>query len=276
MNHKVSVIIPTYNEEEHISNCLDSLLIQTYKDYEVIVVDDGSTDSTLSQIETKKVKLYQQNHKGAGAARNLGAKNSNGDILVFIDADMIATQDFLKDLVQPIIQGKSKGTFTKNEVVLNYENTWAKLYNWEYVKEKSKYRIPSHHPDKSNVLRAILKTEFNRVGGYNEVGYGEDWTLSNKLGYMATSTQALVLHKNPRNASQVFNQASWIATRNYKAGELGRFIALIRASLPVSLTVGLLNAIKYRHFFYPIFKLVFDFGIFYGIIKFWSTKKYAQ
>lgn len=273
---KISVIIPTYNEEENIGECLDSLSTQTYKDYEVIVIDDGSTDKTLSIINSKKVKVYSQEHLGAGSARNLGSKHAKGEILVFVDADMIVSQNYIEEISIPIINYSSKGTFTTNEVVLNYDNIWAKLYNWEYVKEKTKFRIPSNHPKTAKVFRAILKSEFDRVGGYDEVGYGEDWTLSKKLGYNATPTQALVLHKNPSSLGQVFHQSSWVATRTFKLGGLGRAIALIRASLPISLIFSIIGSIKYQNPFYSIFKLVFDLGLFYGIIKYWVTGSYAQ
>jgi len=273
---KISVIIPTYNEENHISECLDSLSTQTYQDYEVIVVDDGSTDKTVSIIKSKRIKVLSQEHLGAGSARNLGSKNAKGEILVFIDADMIVSQNYLEQISKPIIEGNSKGTFTINEVVLNYHNIWAKLYNWEYIKEKTKLRIPSDHPNTAKVFRAILKSEFDRVGGYDEVGYGEDWTLSKKLKFNATSTSALVLHKNPSSLCQVFHQSSWIATRPYKMGGLGRIIALVRASFPFSIVFGIIGLVKYQNLFYPIFKIIYDAGLFYGIIKYWVTGKYAQ
>ena len=273
---KISVIIPTYNEANHIEECLGSLSTQTYKDYEVIVIDDGSTDKTLSIIKSKKVKAYSQTHLGAGSARNLGSKHAQGEILVFVDADMIVSQNYLEEISKPIINKESKGTFTTNEVVLNYDNIWAKLYNWEYIKEKTKFRIPSNHPQTAKVFRTILKSEFDRVGGYDEVGYGEDWTLSKKLGYNATPTSALVLHKNPSNLGQVFHQSSWVATRTFKLGEFGKVIALIRASLPISFIFAIIGSIRYQNLLYPIFKLVFDFGLFYGIIKYWITGSYAQ
>jgi len=75
---KISVIIPTYNEEDVINDCLESLARQSYKDMEVVVVDDGSVDKTLAEIRDAKyeIRVFKQKHKGAGAARNLGVRHS--------------------------------------------------------------------------------------------------------------------------------------------------------------------------------------------------------
>ena len=89
---KVTVIIPTYNEEKVIEACLESLSKQTLKDAEIIVVDDGSTDETINILQkvrkSRGVKIFKQKHKGPGAARNLGVRRAKGEVLVFVDADM--------------------------------------------------------------------------------------------------------------------------------------------------------------------------------------------
>jgi len=125
----ISIIIPTYNERQNLEACLESLGLQTYGDFEVIVVDDGSTDNTwklLSEIRNSKfeIRKFHAEHGGAGAARNLGASKAKGKILVFVDADMTFDKNFIKDLVKPIVEGKTIGTFSKNEMVKNRNNIW--------------------------------------------------------------------------------------------------------------------------------------------------------
>ncbi len=88
----ISVIIPAYNQAANIGACLDSLLTQTYQDFEVIIVNDGSTDNTLGVLqkyETRfsKFLLISQENKGAPAARNRGFKESKGEYVLFCDAD---------------------------------------------------------------------------------------------------------------------------------------------------------------------------------------------
>ena len=86
----VSVIIPLYNKGKYISRALESVFNQTYTDYEVIVVDDGSTDDgceVVRRFSDKRLRLIQQTNKGPGAARNTGLRESCGKLLAFLDAD---------------------------------------------------------------------------------------------------------------------------------------------------------------------------------------------
>lgn len=268
---KVSVIIPTYNEANVIMDCLKSLDKQSLKDFEVIVIDDGSTDLTLSQISNLQFTIYNlqiltQNHKGPGAARNLGANSAAGEILVFVDADMTFEKNFLKNLIKPILLNKTKGTFSKDENVSNWNNIWSRCWNinegWE-----SNRRHKKNYPDLQPVFRAILKSEFDKVGGFDPGGYDDDWTLYKKLGYLATTApNAIFFHKNPDTLADIFKHAKWVGKRNYKMGKLGYIIALVRASLPVSILVGIWKSVINFNLYFFIFKIVYDFGIFIGIV----------
>lgn len=271
---KISIIIPTYNEEDVILDCLETLMKQSYKDFEVIVVDDGSTDKTLSEIKVKNEELIilKQEHKGPGAGRNLGVNHAKGDILVFVDSDMTFDKNFLKMLVKPILAGKSKGTFSKDEYVSNWNNIWSKCWNknegW-----MDKKRHPKNYPDKQKVFRAILKSEFDKVDGFTAGGYNDDWSLSEKLGYEATlAEKAIFYHKNPSTLKEIYNHAKWVGKRRYKLGALGYTVALVRVSVPVSFLVGFIKSLLILNFYFLIFKLVYDFGVFMGILNYIFTK----
>lgn len=269
---KISVIIPTYNEKEVLEDCIESLGAQTYKDFEIVVVDDGSTDGTADILRNLKVTLpgfqfFEQKHEGPGAARNLGAKHAKGEILVFVDADMIFDKNFLSKLVEPIEKGVSKGTWSREENVSNWDNIWSRCWNINEGWEKGK-RHPKNYPDHQPVFRAILKSEFDKVGGFTPGGYNDDWSLSKKLGYEAVNAPgAIFYHKNPSTLSEVFNHAKWIGKREYKLGYLGDLGALVRASLPVSFLVGIYKSITSGNLDFFIFKIVYDFGVFIGILK---------
>lgn len=271
---RVSIIIPTYNEEKVIGKCLTSLSEQSYKDIEVIVVDDGSTDDTRKVLKTIHYSLFtvyllRQKHLGPGEARNLGAKQASGEILVFADADMTFARDFIEELVAPIINGTSKGTFSKNEYVSNPDNVWSVCWGINEGWERGK-RHSSNYPNVQKVFRAILKGEFDRVGGFSSGGYyTDDWSLSEKLGYKATVVDgAKFYHKNPETLGEVFNQSKWAAKRKYKLGWLGTLVALVRASLPGSLVVGVIKALRHGQPSFFIFKIVYDAGAFVGILEY--------
>ena len=93
---KVSVIIPVYNVEKYLRECLDSVVNQTLKDIQIILIDDGSTDSSLGICKEyaqkdNRIKIIEQKNQGAGAARNRGMSEAKGDYLYFLDSD-----DFLE------------------------------------------------------------------------------------------------------------------------------------------------------------------------------------
>ena len=100
----VSIIIPAYNVDKYLEECVRSLLYQTYTNYEVIIIDDGSTDNTYDigkrlTIESAKVKLFHQENQGVSIARNIGMQKANGEFVVFVDADDIAAPQYIETLV---------------------------------------------------------------------------------------------------------------------------------------------------------------------------------
>lgn len=288
---RVSVIIPTYNEESVIVACLNSLSKQTHQDLEIIVVDDGSTDGTKSKIKNKtskmssttykklklhikNLKILEQSHRGPGSARNLGAKHAKGGILVFVDSDMTFEPDFIEKLVEPILRGETRGTFSKEEYVANEDNVWSQCWGINEGWEEGR-RHPKNYPDTQKVFRAILRSEFEKAGGFSiDTGYTDDWTLSEKLEYKAIAAPgAKFYHKNPETLSEVFLQARWIGGRRYKLGKVGALIALIRVSLPISMVVGVVKTVINTKLQFIPFKLVYDLGVFIGILEYTFSGK---
>ena len=88
---KIDVIIPTYNREASVKRAIDSVLNQSYKNFFLIIVDDGSTDQTKSLLENYKdhpqIKILNQENRGVSAARNFGISNSNSEWIAFLDSD---------------------------------------------------------------------------------------------------------------------------------------------------------------------------------------------
>ena len=280
---KVSIIIPVYNEEKVIGNCLKSLAKQSYKLLEVIVVDDGSTDKTIEIIKNRQsltlnCHLFKQKHHGPGSARNLGANKARGEILVFVDADMTFGTNFIQDLIKPILTMKTIGTFSKNEIVSNPNNIWSICWNINKNLPRDRM-IPQNYPDKAPVFRAILKSEFEKAGGFDENGeYTDDWSLSRKLAKKSTLTPgAIYYHSNPDNLLEIWQQARWIGKNEFISGDLPRKVkSLFFYSLPISFIVGSFKSVINFNFNFLVFKIVYDFGVFVSVINTYISESKAK
>ena len=108
----VSVIVPVYNVAPYLREALDSVVNQSYKDLEIIIVDDGSTDESASICEDyassdPRIKLIHQSNKGLSGARNTGLKNSTGEFVAFIDSDDSVSPLFIETLVNAMISSSA-------------------------------------------------------------------------------------------------------------------------------------------------------------------------
>jgi len=274
----VSIIIPVFNESRYFQACLESLHQQTYSPLETIVIDDGSTDNSPQIAQSfPKIKFHSQSHQGPGAARNLGAKKSTGQILVFIDADMTFPPDFITHLTQPIRSKKVIGTFTNHELVANTHNPFA--IAWNLVRHLPADRmLPPHHPDTQPVFRAITQKAFRQAGGFDtNRGYDDDWSLSQRLGILAQNTpKAIIYHHNPDSLKEIFIQSKWVAKRQYKFGILGKIITLIRSSLPASIFKACYLTFTTGNYHTIPVQFVFDLGITSGLLESIFTSKTSK
>ncbi|MBQ9042212.1 MAG: glycosyltransferase family 2 protein [Eggerthellaceae bacterium] len=108
----ISIIVPTYNVAPYLADCLESILIQTFEDFELIIVDDGSTDTTRLIIEEfaaidNRIIYYYQKKAGAGIARNAGFSNSRGSYLLFFDGDDLMEPTMLSELHRRAIESNA-------------------------------------------------------------------------------------------------------------------------------------------------------------------------
>lgn len=132
-NIKYSIIVPNYNKAEYIEDCLNSILNQTYKNYEIIMIDDGSTDNSVEVINKFNINLWKTNRLQAGGARNLGLKHATGDYIIFLDSDdYISCDDVLEKLTNIIVD--------EDIIFLNYsKNTYGDIK--EVIEEKEDIAI---------------------------------------------------------------------------------------------------------------------------------------
>lgn len=196
---KFSIIIPVYNVEKYIKRCLDSIFDQSFKDFEVIVVNDGTKDNSVEIIKDYEVKLFTQKNQGLSAARNLGEKHAKGEYLIFIDSDDYIQKDLLKEInestktnpdiiryqIQEVYEDKKdikeykeEEFIDKNgteafEIISKYhfvENAWAYAFKRTFYQEnKFKFKVGTVHEDFGLIPLIIMKAK--KVNSISYIGY---------------------------------------------------------------------------------------------------------
>lgn len=127
MNPRISIIVPVFDAASYLKVCLESIRVQTFQDFEVILVDDGSTDGTKQileyyRAENQRFQVYYQEHRGVSSARNVGLKYAVGEYLCFIDADDQIAPTYIAELYQAIGEADSSMCGFKKKDSLSYED----------------------------------------------------------------------------------------------------------------------------------------------------------
>lgn len=129
MESLISVIIPVYNTENYIGVCLESLVKQTYTNFEVLMIDDGSTDNSgrICQEYTEsdsRFHYYRKENGGVSSARNLGIEYSRGDYLTFVDSDDWVEEDYLEVLYSALVSESASVSISTYKRFSMEDNTW--------------------------------------------------------------------------------------------------------------------------------------------------------
>ena len=111
MNNKVSIIVPIYNQEKYLARCIDSILCQTYDNIEVLLINDGSTDTSAEICKkyassNSKIKVYTKKNGGVSSSRNYGLEKATGDFVFFLDGDDAIEKNVIENLVENYSEGK--------------------------------------------------------------------------------------------------------------------------------------------------------------------------
>ena len=177
---EISVIIPVYKAERHIEQTLDSVLAQTFKDYEIICVDDGSPDNSLEILKRyeekdERIRVVSQENAGAGAARNHGLREAAGKYLLFLDAD---------DFVEPELLEKAHAQAEKDDsdfVVFNSDQYYDETGEFQAVPWVVRLRdIPPYNPFKyrqltDNVFKTFVGWAWDKLYRHSFVTEHDLW-----------------------------------------------------------------------------------------------------
>ena len=101
---KISIVMPVYNKEKYIARGIHSILVQTFKDWELIIIDDGSTDGSLNQCKKfrdSRIQVFHTLNRGVSEARNLGIRKATGEYITFIDSDDFVAENYLEKIYRP-------------------------------------------------------------------------------------------------------------------------------------------------------------------------------
>jgi glycosyltransferase involved in cell wall biosynthesis len=271
MKPTISIIIPTYNEEKTIGKLLDSLLKLKYpkNKLEIIVVDDGSTDNTVEIVKKYPVELMRGRHKGPGVSRNVGWKRAGGELIIFLDADMVVDQYYVREMVKCLIDKEVVGC-DHHEVLLNPKKLIARLL---YLRKVLAWK------NEPFVVRCVKREVLKRVGGIKPLyGYFDDQMLGIKIwkrGYrIIRCKKAKVWHKEPENLKEIWRQSKWIGKSIIFILRKDKKLGIRKSLFP--LLCGCFPLYVLFLLFHPILKLLGIIGIliFLTIETYRSLKMY--
>ncbi len=170
MPPKVSIVITVYNGMPFIKDTIDSLITQTYQNFEVIIVDDGSVDDTpdyLASLTDTRIKVISENRIGRGRSLNLAIKNSNGKYIAINDADDISYPTRLEKQVEFLEKNKEYGLVGSHSIIKNYD-TGEIRHHKRPIEDADIRKFFTIGQPIQHVTALILKSVIESIGGYNE------------------------------------------------------------------------------------------------------------
>jgi glycosyltransferase involved in cell wall biosynthesis len=181
---KISIIIPVYNGEKYLAECIESCINQTFNDYEIIVINDGSTDDTVNIATSyKNIKVISKNNGGTGSALNLGIDNMSGDWFKWVSADDVLLPNALEILNKHAVSEST--LYYTNYNVINEKSEITSTFLDKQYDHQGANMFNNFYGNGSTSL--ISKYAFNCVGKFATLPYNEDyefwlrWTIQNGL-----------------------------------------------------------------------------------------------
>ncbi|MBN1537137.1 MAG: glycosyltransferase [Anaerolineales bacterium] len=196
----ITVVVPVYNGEDTIVDCMNALTKQSLPPDEVIVVDDGSTDRSAALAEAKSVRVIHQENQGPASARNTGIHHANGDLILFTDSDCEAHPDWVREMVNSLTDPEVAGV--KGAYATRQKGIVAQLVQCEF---EERYDLMQKFPQidfidtySAGFRSGVLK----EMGGFNTgLIKNEDVDLSYRLAKagkkLLFNRQAIVYHRHP-------------------------------------------------------------------------------
>jgi len=274
-----SIITPIYNRQNEILDLIDSIINQSIssKNYELIIVDDGSTDNSLNLIENKiksskiDIFLIKQKNNGPGSARNKGMENARGNFFLFIDSDCEANKDWLKEILKayeksPFDAFGGPDSFKENYSILqkSIDFSMNSFFTTGGLRGNIK-RLAKFYPRSHNM--GIKGSLFKKLGGFGNLRHGQDIEFSNRIikntSKVVFLSNAIVYHRRRTSIKIFFKQVfNWgVARVNLGSIDKKMFepIHFIPSISTITCFLTFIGSFIYSHIFFPI--LVFFFSL---------------
>jgi glycosyltransferase involved in cell wall biosynthesis len=211
----ISVVIPVYNKEKFIANTIYSVLNQTLSDFELIIVDDSSTDKSLSIIDSikdKRIKTYSIKNSGVSKSRNYGVEKSSSNLIAFLDADDLWKNNHLEQLYKLYLENPNCGmyamSYIKNINFKSYKKSYFGLSNFSGILENF-FTSSSVDCIASSSSVMIPLFVFKKINGFNEnLKKREDtalWikiALNYKIAFSTITTVEIVITEHGNHLSK--------------------------------------------------------------------------
>ncbi len=210
---KVSVIVPVYNVEKYLEKCLDSLVNQTFKDYEIIIVNDGSLDNSekiIKEYEKKYnfIKVYKKKNGGLSSARNYGLKYASGEYILFVDSDDYVEKNMIELMYEKMLSDSSDICVCEFNYI--YDNKIVRSYsNLDYTDDlKKKYLLTPPMACIRMYKKNLLDKNLFKEGIYYE---DLEFTpklvlLVNRISYINEALYNYVIHSDSIMRQKKFNE----------------------------------------------------------------------
>ncbi len=258
-----SLIIPLYNRPSEIDELLDSLTKQSFKNFEVIVVEDGSTETSKDIVNKYQNKLtiryFEKQNEGPGPSRNFGAERAKGDYFIFFDSDCIIPENYLESVDAFLTRNYKDAyggpdmahkSFTPIQKAINYSMTSFLTTGGIRGKKSS---LEKFHPRSFNL--GISRSSFEKIGGFSQMRFGEDIDLSIRLHKANLSSclieAAAVFHKRRTNLRQFFKQVMNSGIARFNLYKLHPSSLKVVHLIPTLYTIGLIVIILLSIFIHP-------------------------
>lgn len=212
-----SVVIPLYNKEQIIGKTIQSVLNQLYQNFEIVVVDDGCTDKSVSLVEKikdERIKIIRKKNGGVSSARNLGIQNTQYNWIVFLDADDYWDENHLLNLQNVLLNQKTEGFVATGFYISNKKLEVAKTFQsskeglLDYFEVAALNGFPVHTSSTCIKRELLLKDSFNE-----QLSLGEDNELFARLGrkykvfFITQPTSYYISDSENKEVSKTHDQA---------------------------------------------------------------------